>query len=263
MSNQPRESTIEAMRLASGLADPLEGKSRPPRHSRGEAFLKGPIPWDWWAAACRLPGHSLHVASAIRFLAGCKRADSIALGLSDMERTMGVKRDAARRALRLLESTNLISASYRSGCKPSATVREAALADARRRRQRSLRGPIPWAWWVRAARLPGRALHVASALWYLVGTSGGTMATHVFGLADWAELGLTRQSAGRGLRRLETAGLVTVARRCGGKADVTLQNIPAAPRIQSAFSELLGSSETPDGECDAGLSAPTLRVANG
>src|SRR5262249_43599765 len=35
-----------------------------------------------------------------------------------------------------------------------------------------LRGPIPWPWWSRAASLPGRALHVASAVRYLGGWKG-------------------------------------------------------------------------------------------
>ena len=32
-----------------------------------------------------------------------------------------------------------------------------------------LKGPIPGEWLHRAAKLPGRALHVARALWYLAG----------------------------------------------------------------------------------------------
>jgi hypothetical protein len=39
-----------------------------PRH--GEAFLRGPIPFDWLATASQVPGAALHVGLALRFLRG-------------------------------------------------------------------------------------------------------------------------------------------------------------------------------------------------
>jgi hypothetical protein len=83
------------------------------------------------------------------------------------------------------------------------------------------RGPIrgffvasPLAWESEAARLPGKTLHVARALRYLCGltktTSGIRMQSRVLTL-----FGTSHQSYNRCLKRLESAGLVSVERRPG------------------------------------------------
>ncbi len=79
-----------------------------PRHKNGEKFLKGPIPLDWLNMAAKLPGKALHVAIAIWFLAGIKKMRTIALSGSVLN-GMGVKRNAAYRALAELEGAGLIS----------------------------------------------------------------------------------------------------------------------------------------------------------
>src|SRR4051794_22499214 len=61
----------DSLRLPPGMVGAITAPRRPPRHRVGQPFLKGPIPWAWWAAACRLPGQALQVASAIRYRAGC------------------------------------------------------------------------------------------------------------------------------------------------------------------------------------------------
>src|SRR4051794_13270854 len=109
----------DALRLPTGMAGGVAPRMRPPRHPPGGRFPPGPIPFAWWAAACRLPGASPAVASAICFEAGLRRRrEGLALGLADLDRMMGVKRDTARRALRMLAGTGLISASRPDGCKP-------------------------------------------------------------------------------------------------------------------------------------------------
>ena len=96
-----------------------------------------------------------------------------------------------------------------------------------------LRGPIPWPWWSRAASLPGRALHVASAVRYLVGWRGGP--TIFFALGDLDPfLGVDRQTARRGLRALEFLALVEVESRAGCKLLVRACEVADDPTAASS-----------------------------
>jgi hypothetical protein len=88
--------------------------------------------------------------------------------------------------------------------------------------RRQLRGPIPWPWWLRACRLPGRALQVESAVWASVGWNGGRSATCEFSLAGWAELALGRKAVRLGLRALQSDGLILVEPRAGRSLIVSL-----------------------------------------
>ncbi len=72
----------------------------------------------------------------------------------------------------------------------------------------------PLEWEAAAARLPGKSLHVARALWYISGLSktstGIKMQSKVLGL-----LGVSHKAYNRCLRLLQTAGLVRVQRSPG------------------------------------------------
>jgi hypothetical protein len=65
--------------------------------------------------------------------------------------------------------------------------------------RRKLRGPIPWFWWIRACRLPGRSLQVASAIWAIAGWNGGRSAVCIFPLDKWSDLALGRKAVRLGL----------------------------------------------------------------
>jgi hypothetical protein len=83
-----------------------------------------------------------------------------------------------------------------------------------------LKGPIPMAWLERAAQLPGKALHVALALWFNAGLKN--QACVRISLSGLQRLGALRDSARRGLAALEQAGLVSVKRHVGRKPIVTI-----------------------------------------
>jgi DNA-binding MarR family transcriptional regulator len=83
-----------------------------------------------------------------------------------------------------------------------------------------LKGPIPLSWLAPASRLPGRALHVATAIWFLAGV-GRTRTIRLQG-GLLRQLGVNRHAAYRGLNALEEAGLVAVERRPGGNPKVTI-----------------------------------------
>ena len=88
-----------------------------------------------------------------------------------------------------------------------------------------LKGPISLPWLSAAARLPGRALHVAVGIRLLVGMKK----TNRIALSvSWlAELGLSRHAAYRGLKALEGRGLVSVDRHLGRKPLVTVIELEA------------------------------------
>jgi hypothetical protein len=86
--------------------------------------------------------------------------------------------------------------------------------------QKFLRGPIPWDWLSAAARLRGKALHVALAIWHLAGLKK-TMTVEL-SRVPLESLGVTRQSAYRGVKALENAGLINAGRRSGRKTRVTI-----------------------------------------
>jgi len=89
-----------------------------------------------------------------------------------------------------------------------------------------LKGPIPWDWLCCASALPGKALHVATALWHLAGLKNNR--TVPLSGSIIRELGIERHASYRGLKQLEKAGLVSVVRHAGRNPIVTLLELPAA-----------------------------------
>ena len=81
---------------------------RPPRHRKGEAFLKGPIPWLWLARACRLPGKALTVALLLWREAGCRKSRTVRFHLTSAA-ALGVRPGAARRGVRALATAGLVT----------------------------------------------------------------------------------------------------------------------------------------------------------
>ena len=83
-------------------------------------------------------------------------------------------------------------------------------------------------WLAHAMSLPGKGLHVAIRIWYEVGLAGSNeVSLSMIGLA---ELGISRFAASRGLRALEAAGLVAIARHAGRKPLITVLAYPRGPK---------------------------------
>lgn len=100
---------------------------------------------------------------------------------------------------------------------------EVSVARVVRRRidgDRFLKGPIPLSWLARAAKRPGRALHVGVALWFLAGLARSE--TVRLSSATLRTLGVDRHAARRALQLLEAEGLVSVVRRPGSNPVVTI-----------------------------------------
>jgi hypothetical protein len=202
---------LDQLHLPAETVENRSGRRRPPRHRPGDPFIKGPVPYAWIASACRLPAAGLRVSMAYRFLC-CRFRSENRWGLDAIANGLRISADSARRGLHAAELAGLLSASREPGCKLAVSVLDLPEAETGSKR-RPLYGPIPWSWWLPASRLPGRSLQVGAVCWLLAGWSRS--AEFDFTLDNWAEFGLSRFSASRGVDTLERVGLVSVARRPG------------------------------------------------
>ncbi|MGA7499418.1 MAG: hypothetical protein WBX00_22025 [Isosphaeraceae bacterium] len=216
---------LDRLRLPAELVGDVSGRRRPPRHRPGDPFIKGPIPYAWIASACRLPGSGLHVGMAYRFHSRRFRfrrgrhwdLDDVAVGLR-------ISINSVRRGLQAAELAELLAVEREPGCKLAVAVLDLAGLESRPE-HRPLYGPIPWSWWLPASRLPGKSLHVGAVCWLLAGWERS--AGFELALDGWADLGLSRFSASRGLDMLEAAKLVSVGRTPGRSPVVTILDVGA------------------------------------
>jgi hypothetical protein len=100
-------------------------RQRVPGTKLAGRFLKGPVCWEWLAAAMRLPGRALHVAVIIQFQAGLAKSQTIALS-SDELRRAGILRTTGYRALKTLERGGLVVVRRGKGRLPIVTIKPAA-----------------------------------------------------------------------------------------------------------------------------------------
>ena len=93
--------------------------------------------------------------------------------------------------------------------------------------EKFLKGPIPLDWLSTAARLPGRSLHVAIAIWFTASLARSATVP----LSNVASLtfGLDRNAKYRALQWLEEAGLISVQRKLGRSPVVTLLELKVGP----------------------------------
>src|SRR4051794_23332811 len=105
---------VDRLRLPAEAIGSLSPRKQPPRHGPDEPFIRGPIPFAWMAAACRLPGSGLHVASSFWYL--CRRYPAPnRSGLDALARDLGISDDTARRALHASEEAGLLSVDREPG----------------------------------------------------------------------------------------------------------------------------------------------------
>ena len=86
-----------------------------------------------------------------------------------------------------------------------------------------LKGPIPADWLSRAAKLPGKALHVGLAIWFLAGLRASRRvkltqkALSLFGVNR-------SRTVYDGLQQLQSAGLIAVKRKRGRRPVVSIED---------------------------------------
>ncbi len=217
------------LRLPARASGVVATRPRLPRHRRGEAFLRGPIPYAWVSTACRLPGSGLHVALGVRFLRGrYGRIERWSIG--EVAVGLGLSKSTTRRGLHAAEEAGLVIATREPGCKPSLAI-DPTVRDGTPNRP-PLYGPIPASWLLPALKLLGPALQVAMACWLIAGRARAP--AFELALGEWGELGLSRQAAARGLDSLCSAGLVSVSPRPGRSPVVMLVGQVPPPTVAMA-----------------------------
>ena len=79
------------------------------------------------------------------------------------------------------------------------------------------------AWLNEAAKLPGKAINVGIAIWWLAGMAK----TYTFKLTGKAldQLDVSRDAASSGLKRLEAQGLIRVQRAAGQRPTVEILSV--------------------------------------
>lgn len=84
-----------------------------------------------------------------------------------------------------------------------------------------IKGPIPLFWLFQAARLEGKVVNVAMAIWFKIGLqkTGDTVSLN---LSRLKYFGVSRNSAAKALVKLENCGLVSVLRKPGSCPQVTV-----------------------------------------
>jgi hypothetical protein len=107
------------------LAALSKRKRRIPRHKRGTYFLAGPIPWSWLLAAGQLPGKALFAGLCLWFLVKCQRSAEVVFS----PKRFGLSRFTSNRALKALESMQLISVIRARGRCPRVTLMEGSDND--------------------------------------------------------------------------------------------------------------------------------------
>ena len=89
-----------------------------------------------------------------------------------------------------------------------------------KKRSHFLKGPIPMPWLIAAANLPGKALHIAIALWFWSGIK--ISRTFELPLNTIKDMGVSRQTCYLQLKAMEEAGLLSIKKRMGKKPEITL-----------------------------------------
>ena len=87
-------------------------------------------------------------------------------------------------------------------------------------KKRFVKGPIPLEWITAAAQLPGKAINVGIALWWLAGMS----TTGILKLTRQSQLALniSKDAERDGLRRLQQAGLIELTARPGQRHSIRI-----------------------------------------
>ena len=192
-------------------------------------FLPGNAPWDWLVAADELGGSALRLALVIYRKAVISRSSELTarVGLNDGE-MFGMSSWGIREALNRLEDSGLVHVTRSPGRKAVVRIVLAGTTESDSQHRRFIRNPIPWGWLEKAARCTTPGLLVGLAVWrsLYMSRSGDTTKIRI----DHIE-GSTRKAKElrRGLRALETAGLVQIVEIRAGLAHVRIQNQATSP----------------------------------
>lgn len=206
--------------------------SQPEDTESVEPFIKGPFGWNFWSRVAFIGANPLRLGMGVKFWSGFRRGQGITngtrIGMADGAE-LGLGPRSARTALRALEAAGLCAVERKPGCKPVITLLETdwherplLLPPPSSVCHTTLARPICWSWWYRASPLSDPAIRVALVLWFCYALPPSRERWTWFKLSDLGAVGLSRYSAGRGLRELSGAGLVGVVNIPGQPPQVAI-----------------------------------------
>lgn len=103
--------------VVTGRPDKKPAKPR----KEDKRFLKAPLPWNWLCSASRLPGKTLNVAVALRFIAGIKKDNRIKMQGAVLKE-LGISRQTYNNGLKQLERAGLVTIEKGPGQTPIVTL---------------------------------------------------------------------------------------------------------------------------------------------
>jgi len=109
---------------------------------------------------------------------------------------------------------------YRLKNTPTSNAQKQPITKARTRTGRFIKGPIPWDFITKSARLPGKTLHVVIGLCYLSGLKKTKTLKMQGKILE--ELGVSRHAYNRALKLLEKEGIISTQWRKGQTPEITL-----------------------------------------
>jgi GTP-sensing pleiotropic transcriptional regulator CodY len=86
---------------------------------------------------------------------------------------------------------------------------------------------MPLGWFQKACALPGKAAALGAVLWYLHRRNGSK--PFLLANAGLKQFGITRQAKYRGLKALESAGLISARHRGKKNPEITILDSPFTP----------------------------------
>jgi len=86
------------------------------------SFVKGPLPLPWLAKAGTLGGKALLVGLCLWYMDGMRQQKTFRIGGGDINKLVGISKEAALRGVQKLEKVGLIFVLREPGCKLVVTI---------------------------------------------------------------------------------------------------------------------------------------------
>lgn len=100
---------------------PLKAKLDLPRPGKGEAFIKGPIPFDWMRTATHCGGRGTEVGLLLWYAAGWQKKNPVRLTAAICKQ-LGIHPKTSKRVLVRMQGAGLISVEFHRGRSPVVTL---------------------------------------------------------------------------------------------------------------------------------------------
>jgi len=94
-----------------------------PRHEKGERFIRGPLPMEWFRLASQCGQRAEAVALLLWYAAGWQRSNPVKLTPPVLSE-LNVHPRTAKRCLQRMAAVGLVEVEFKRGRSPSVTIRD-------------------------------------------------------------------------------------------------------------------------------------------